>query len=194
MNSSKGQFFNDHAHHWDATLTEKNIATINIIMDRINWKDVDRVLDVGAGTGVLVPFLLDRGIKNFEAVDPSSEMARHYLEKYPEGNIHVKPFEDLDSGNGPFDKIIIFNAFPHFPHPAKVFSKAFSLLKENGSLVIAHSANRETINQIHRNAGQEVADDILIADDKMIRFYKEAGFSQIICEDSDYFFSSGDKL
>ena len=50
------QFFDSIAKDWD-NIIEVNELKINTLLSKLNIKDNQSILDVGTGTGVLIPFL-----------------------------------------------------------------------------------------------------------------------------------------
>ena len=94
---------------------------------------------------------------------------------------------------GMFSKIVIFNAFPHFENEKAVFENSYFYLKPGGRLYVAHSMNREQLDEHHSKAGMEVQDHVLIPDKEFRKLYAEAGFSDILVENKKYFFSVGAK-
>ncbi len=188
------KYFNRHASNWDKHHREQEFQRIDEILSRIDITKDDHILDVACGTGILTNKLLSKGITQIIGIDISAKMMKIYKSKYPQLTAITDSFEDHNFKGTTFNQIIIFNAFPHFHKPTEVFDQAHSLLRSNGMLTIAHSMNREELNQHHRNAGREVKNDLLIPDDKIHALYQEVGFSNIKVEDRSYFFSSGMKV
>ena len=113
--------------------------------------------------------------------------------KYPELSFIIGDFAQASIKCASRSRVIIFNAFPHFPDEAEVFAQAFRILIPGGTLTIAHSMNREALDEHHRHAGIAVQDHVLIADDAFHRLYGEAGFTNVTVENSTLFYSSGRK-
>lgn len=188
-----GGFFDRYAPDWD----ESQPAEIHEIVTRIfasaNFGRGARVLDVGAGTGVLYPYFRAAGAGAYTAVDVSPEMVRQFKAKHPEADILEADYEKPVRFPGTFDAIMIFNAFPHFRDEEAVFRLSHLYLSPGGRLFICHSMNREALNAHHRNAGGAVSEDVLISDKRMAGLYRRAGFTAVRVENTDHFYSEGTK-
>lgn len=189
--SSIKDYFDRYAERWDGYQKAEDAPVIREILRRAGISEADDVLDVACGTGVLAPFLAELGVKSLAATDISPKMAGIYGGKFPFVSITVGDYETRLFPDGGFSRVVIFNAFPHFGNGKAVFENSFRYLKPGGRLVIAHSMNRERLDEHHRKAGMEVADHVLISDDEFRRLYAGAGFGEVVVENSAYFFSSG---
>ncbi len=188
------QFFDRHAPHWDSYHKPADFEVIERVFQRIGISDDDCVLDVGAGTGILVPFLRRHGCVKFAAIDISERMVEEYLKKYPIGDVVCGDYQR--SGifpNGQFTKTIIYNTFPHFSDPLSVFRNAYSNLQKDGLLVVFHSKTRHDLNLKHREVGGIVGNHMLIMDDEFRAGLEIAGFRNVIIEDKEHFFASATK-
>ena len=186
-------FFNLHAHRWDSCQKEKDFSAISKIMERSRVNSNHIILDVGCGSGVLTECLIRKGCCNISGIDISNNMIDIFQKKFPDipavnANYEKHPFPDKS-----FDRIFIFNSFPHFINSESVFNNSFNFLKKNGQLIIAHSMNREKLNQHHKLAGKQVENDILIPDDSFMELYIKSGFKNIAVDNSNYFYSKGEK-
>ncbi len=186
-------FFDQRAEVWDSKQNDQTFATIKLILDRAEVQSTDTLLDVGCGTGVLIPFFQKKGVRQIFAVDFSREMVRLCKEKFPTCRVIEADYEKPLFKPETFSKIFVFNCFPHFRHPYDIFERSFSYLKTGGLFVIAHSMSREDINIHHKLAGQVVENDILMPDLRFQDYFKRAGFKDVIVENSHYFYASGAK-
>lgn len=186
-------FFDRHAPAWDSSQTAGIHGAIARIFAAADIRPGSRVLDVGAGTGILYPHFRDAVAGAYTAVDSSPEMVRQFKAKYPEALILETDYEKPIRFAGPFDIVMIFNAFPHFRDEEAVFRRSHSYLSPGGRLFVCHSMNREALNEHHRNAGGAVAGDVLISDDRMAGLYRKAGFTSVRVENKDHFYSEGTK-
>ena len=159
------EFFDSKAAVWDAELI-KNDVVIGKILDNTEVFEGMEVLDVACGTGVLFPYYLERGVASVTGIDISPEMAKIAAQKYQDSEkvkIICGDVEELDF-DAKFDRIVVYNAFPHFPNPKRLIRKLASLLKDDGRLTIAHGASRETIDGHHKGAASKVSNGLMTAD------------------------------
>ena len=63
-----------------------------------------------------------------------------------------------------FDRIVVYNAFPHFPKPKRLIKILAGLLKEDGRLTIAHGMSREAIDGHHKGSASKVSNGLMSAD------------------------------
>lgn len=129
-------------------------AKILSLIDSWDIKKDMTVLEVGSGTGDLSLFLLKKISKpsQLTCLDVSPKMIKVSKEKLADyqninfiiGDIHNIKFKTK------FDRIIIFNTFPHFLDKKIAFQNCFNLLKKNGKLVICHNQSRTTILTCHK--------------------------------------------
>ena len=159
------EFFDRCAPSWDAEMM-KNDTIIGKILDNAEIESGQRVLDVACGTGVMFPFYLQRGVASVTGIDISPEMAKIAESKFSlDSRVQVicGDVEEVKF-DGKFDRIVVYNAFPHFPKPKRLIKILAGLLKENGRLTIAHGQSREAIDGHHKGSASKVSNGLMTAD------------------------------
>ena len=159
------EFFDRCAPGWDAGII-KSDEIIGKILDNAEVSEGMDVLDVACGTGVMFPYYLDRKVASVVGIDISPEMAKIAAGKFTDQeNIRVicGDVEDYDFGKK-FDRIVVYNAFPHFPDPKRLIANLAGLLKEGGRLTIAHGQSREAIDGHHHGSASKVSNGLMRAD------------------------------
>ena len=159
------EFFDRCAPSWDAEMI-KSDAIIGTILDNAEIAAGQDVLDVACGTGVMFPYYLDRGVSSVTGIDISPEMAKIAAAKY-EGNALVRVLcgDVEETGfDGKFDRVVVYNAFPHFPNPQRLIKTLADLLKEGGRLTVAHGASRAVIDNHHKGPASKVSNGLMSAD------------------------------
>ena len=159
------EFFDSLAPQWDADMI-KSDDIIGKILDHAEVEAGMDVLDVACGTGVMFPYYLQRGVASVTGIDISPEMAKIAASKFEAepsvqvicGDVESVKFEKK------FDRIVVYNAFPHFPKPKRLIKILAGLLKENGRLTIAHGQSRESIDNHHKGSASKVSNGLMSAE------------------------------
>ena len=151
------RFFDRMAPQWDADMIRSD-EIIGKIFDGAGIGPGVDVLDVACGTGVLFPDYLARQVRSVTAVDISPEMVRIAAAKYPAENITVlcADVEEL-AAQQRFDRIMVYNAFPHFPNPEKLIATLSGMLRPGGTLTVAHGMSRAEIDHRHEGGASKVS-------------------------------------
>ena len=159
------EFFDKCAPTWDAEMI-KSDAIINRILDNAEVGEGMDVLDVACGTGVMFDYYLSRNVASVTGIDISPEMAKIASGKYQDQEKIRVLCGDVEefSFDRKFDRIVVYNAFPHFPHPKRLIKILSVLLKEDGRLTVALGASREAIDGHHSGAASKVSSGLMSAE------------------------------
>ena len=160
------EFFDRCAPTWDADMI-KSDAIIGKILDNAEVGAGMDILDVACGTGVMFDYYLQRNVASVTGIDIAPKMAEIAAEKYAQesrvqvlcGDVEEYPFDRK------FDRIVVYNAFPHFPYPKRLIKKLASLLKDDGRLTIAHGMSREAIDNHHSGVASKVSNGLMTAEE-----------------------------
>lgn len=142
-------FFDRLAQTWDAH-NHADGKKLRSMLTVAGLQNYGRILDIGCGTGILFPYLLEFAPLRIDAIDLSGRMASIAQAKNTDERIHVRQadFYNLPSG-GTYDTAVIYNAYPHFLDKLLFAEKLCGLLVPGGRFMILHGSGRETINQVH---------------------------------------------
>ena len=179
-------FFDRLAPDWDAEMIRSD-EIIAAILDKAEVSAGKDVLDVATGTGVLIGDYLARGVASVTGIDISPNMARIAQGKYPQENVKIlcgdverTDFDRL------FDCIVVYNAFPHFPDPARLIAHLASLLRPGGTLTVAHGMSREKIDAHHHGAASRVSNGLMPAEELSEIFAAHLTVTAVISDDRMY--------
>ena len=180
------QFFDRMAPQWDADMIRSD-SIIGKIFDGAQIVPGVDVLDVACGTGVLFPDYLARQVNSVTAVDISPEMVKIAASKFPEENITVlcADVEDL-AADKQFDRIMVYNAFPHFPDPEKLIATLSGMLRPGGTLTVAHGMSRKQIDHRHEGPASKVSVGLMHEDALAEIFSRHLTVTVKISDDSMY--------
>lgn len=178
------EFFDRCAPWWDADMI-RNEAIITMILDNAGIKGGMDVLDVACGTGVLFPDYLKRSVQSVTGVDISPEMVKIAASKFPEVQVICGDVEETQFDKQ-FDAIMVYNAFPHFPDPARLIEALARTVKTGGRLSVAHSMSRTQLQQHHSGRASKVSIDLIHEKDLASLFAPFFDVDVIISNDRMY--------
>jgi ubiquinone/menaquinone biosynthesis C-methylase UbiE len=181
------EYFDQLAPTWDKELTRERLKCLGNIVKELGIEPGYYVLDIGSGTGVLLPFLIaelgDEG--KVVALDFSAEMLGQAQAKnfqpivgFAQADVLAIPLADNS-----VDLAICNSAFPHFDDKGKALKEIARVLRNNGRLVICHTMSREMLNRLHQSIGGIVASDLLPDESQLIGLIKQAGLRVIHFQD-----------
>ena len=181
-------FFDNIAKEWD-NIIEVNEEKINTLLSKLDIKENERVLDVGTGTGVLIPFIKKLNKNGYiRGVDFSNGMLEVARKKYK--HIPNLDFEIIDVENEvikeKYNKIILYSMFPHLENKTKTIKTLVKKnLSENGKLMIAHSNSREFLNNMHKEKDEAVSEARLMPIDNQVKLFEYIGLNVVEAFEND---------
>jgi len=183
-------FFDRLAGDWDATVCPQHGPRLTTLTRTLPIPADARILDVGTGTGVMLPLLasLDGTGRMVTGIDLSFEMVRMAARRADcapgaatcaQADAMALPFA-ADS----FDWIICNSVFPHFVDQQACVNELARTLKSGGGFVVCHSQSREAINAFHQSRGGLIGGHQLPAEDGMRAIMANAGLRVTRYEDA----------
>lgn len=150
-------YFDDKAPDWDAC-NKARPEKIQKILDLAQIHAGMRVLDVACGTGILFPYYLSREVTQIEGVDISQKMIERAREKFSDPRIKLQTLDiEKATFKNQFERVMVFNALPHFKSPGQVIESLSRFTKIGGRLTIAHDMGREALNTVHYKKARSVS-------------------------------------
>jgi len=181
-------YFNQRAAIWDKTVAENDRTKLERMASRLNIKPGSSVLDIGSGTGIFIPYLLDHigQTGKLIALDIAEEMLKVAKAKGFMGDIEYlcADVTNLPVWDETFTFVVCYSSFPHFQDKLKALREMNRVLEDSGRLFICHTLSRTQVNEIHRSI-PAVRDDTIPDEDEMKALLQAAGFTNIRIEDQD---------
>lgn len=147
-------FFDNMAPDWDSN-QQRNEKAIDYILSVGGADRGKHILDIACGTGILFLDYIARGAA-VTGVDISSEMVKEAKSKFPQINVICADAESY-SFEDKFDAVMIYNAFPHFINPEKLFENMSAALKDKGRITVAHGLSEKELEECHAAAAKDIS-------------------------------------
>jgi ubiquinone/menaquinone biosynthesis C-methylase UbiE len=182
---SRQAFFNQIADSWDKRFqTHKLTIFLEQLVPTFGLMPGQKILDVGIGTGILIPFLLKAvgPTGQISAIDYAEKMVATCKSKYvhiPNFTVYLQQVETLDFPSQTFDAVTCFGLFPHLENKKEALRQINRVLKLEGKLIIAHALSSAEIKAHHHDASSVVAHDVLPTAAVMKKLLTQAGFGKI---------------
>jgi ubiquinone/menaquinone biosynthesis C-methylase UbiE len=187
-------FFNERATIWDERIAEKDSDKLEKMSLRLEIKAGSSILDAGTGTGIMVPYLLNRiGVNGrLVALDFAEQMLKISKSKRFLGKIDFlhADISLLPTSDNAFDTVICYSSFPHFRDKPQALAEIQRVLKKGGRLYVCHTSSRFKINSIH-TASPVLKNDLIPDREEMFRMISRAGFGSVRIEDEVDFYLAG---
>lgn len=162
----KRDYFNQLAERWDGMPAPPGapVRVARFVSRAVRPGD-GLILDVGCGTGVLLPALLERADPAARIVetDVAERMLAENRRKRPGGAVrHVcaealrMPFPE-----GLFDAVLCFGVLPHLGDPGAVLARLWTNVAPGGTLAVGHLMGSAVLNAFHASLQGPVNQDRL---------------------------------
>lgn len=185
-------FFDKLAPTWDANEVLSTPERVRHVLSLTGIKKDDRVLDLGTGTGVLLPYIAeivgDKG--HITAVDYSEGMLSRAITKFSD-IVPAPEFIKCDFENetlpGTYDHIMLYCVYPHLHTPADTLKWFRAVnLAEGGTMTIAFPSDERFINSIHREKHSH--SDSLPPAPVLAKYLRDCGLDAVVAEASENYY------
>lgn len=179
---TRAKFFDRQAAVWDRKITPEQLGRLSAIFKM----DIPRLnpplLDVGCGTGILIPFLRQKVDHDSTIIelDLSREMlviASQKAQSSAPINFVQADVEALPFPQQTFGSVVCFSAFPHFQCKPRALAEIHRCLAERGHMIVLHLMDHQELNAIHKRKGTAVANDRMPPAETFASFMEKLGFS-----------------
>ena len=145
INQLQRNSFDKLYHLFEPPLPEGVPERLEKIVAHGNIAKGDTVLDVGTGTGILIPIIKKYKPGRIHACDLSSRMLEQLRQTYPYVKTTMADIRDLNLIKGSIDVVFINACYPNIVDKAGAFSNINRMLKAEGRIVISHPLGKEFI-------------------------------------------------
>lgn len=192
-------YFNSLAAEWDCIPAAPNsVGRISTFLKQSHRAGARRVLDIGCGTGILVPELLNLygSATCLVEFDLAEHMLRVNSAKFPGAIIsrvcadaQAMPFSDAC-----FDLAVCFSALPHMPDKSAALRQILRVLRPGGVICVGHLMGSSELNAFHGSLEGPVAVDFLPPAAVLAQMLTDLGVVEIKAEEnSDWYFVRAEK-
>lgn len=187
----KRAWFDELAPRWDALPGQpETAARVETFLRKVVGAGCARVVDAGAGTGVLVPALLalPRPPELIVELDFALAMLGENRRKHGRagcvrwvcGDLCAPPLSEAG-----FDAVLCFSALPHVEDKPLALGRLLALLRPGGRLAVGHLMSSEALNAMHASIGGAVGQDRLPPARELARMCESLGARVVLAEEND---------
>jgi len=186
---SRKAYFNEQTNTWDERFQTPNLSSfLEKLVPQFGLEAGQNILDVGTGTGVLIPYLIQAvgAAGSVTAIDYSENMIQICKTKYSHlknVSVELKNIEEDAFPTESFDAVTCFGLFPHLENKEKALQNMNHILKPGGALIIAHALSSKELKTHHNSASSSVVNDVLPEEAEMIQLLEQTGFAEIHIKD-----------
>ncbi len=183
-------FFDNLAAEWEQSTCPEHPERLKTMIQRLNIPPRARILDVGSGTGVLLPLLAPTPANErvVMAIDLAFGMMREARHRPDCAHDHVLCLQTdvlaLPFPPESFDWVICNSVFPHFLDQEACVRQLARVLRPGGAFVVCHTQRREAINEFHRSKGGLIGGHELPEMKAMESMMNRAGFQVDVHENT----------
>ncbi len=116
----------------------------------------DRVIDVGTGTGVLIPYISSYGVQRILGCDLSPVMLAEARKRYRDAEFWEGDVVDLPVSEGPFDACFFNAMFGNVWDPREVLAHVADLTVPRARVVISHPCGADFVAELHKKDPKQV--------------------------------------
>lgn len=155
---------------------------IKELVNSIELRDSDAVLDVACGNGSLLGKLSDAAKICAYGIDFSEKMITVARKRYPEIAFKVQSCCPLEFKDGSLDVITVCCSFHHFETPQRFTDECHRVIKRNGRVYLADPYFSPLVRFMANNLVFRVSKkgDVRVYSEKELKgFFYKAGFSKV---------------
>jgi ubiquinone/menaquinone biosynthesis C-methylase UbiE len=187
------EFFDNYASDWDYSRQREKMGRIDQLLHQYLPADLQLpLLDLGTGTGAILPLLRTRFTDGGHCVagDLSMKMLRQAREGGRSTGFGLLQLDghDLPFRAGSLKTIVCFQVLPHLHRRGQLIRELSRVLAADGVVLVLHLMGHRELNQLHRRKQPAVQRDVLMPVNELAGEFRAAGFRiEIAVESSDLY-------
>jgi ubiquinone/menaquinone biosynthesis C-methylase UbiE len=195
----KQAYFNRLAVEWDQLPSMEGAeAKVRRYVAQSAVRSPRHVLDVGCGTGILLPAVLESlpGVESVVELDFALEMLHENARKFPDQRVRrvCADAMRLPAASGSFDLVLCFGILPHLEDGRAALQELLRVLRPGGALSVGHLAGSRELNAFHGSLSGPVSGDALPASDALAHALTGGGAVHVQTEeDPGWYFVRAEK-
>lgn len=145
INRRQREFFSQLTHVFDPPLPEGVPERLKKIVESAKIARGSTVLDVGTGTGILIPLIRVCEPEVIYACDLSEAMLVHLKKQYPYAKTLEGDVRDLVLPNQSIDVVFLNACYPNIADKPSSFDNIRRMMKPGGRMVISHPMGKSFV-------------------------------------------------
>ena len=145
INLLQSELFSELAHLFDPPLPEGVPLRLEKIVASADIARGDVILDVGTGTGILIPLIQPLNPKKIFACDLSKVMLVRLKEHYKDVETILADVRDLTLPDLSIDVVFINACYPNIVDKRGAFTNISRMMKKDGRMVISHPMGKSFV-------------------------------------------------
>jgi ubiquinone/menaquinone biosynthesis C-methylase UbiE len=186
VNRLQKRYFNENVDLFEPPLPKGVPERLKATVRASRLRRGERVLDVGTGTGILIPYVLKYGPSEIHACDLAEKMLRRVKEKFPQVIAHLCDVGGLQLPDDSLDVAFINACFSNIMDKSKGLNNLYRLLRRKGRLVVSHPLGRDFIVELKKHTPFHL--DLLPDEAGAIGLCERHGFKIVRFSDEPLFY------
>ena len=152
INEAQEEFFGEITHIFDPPLPEGVPERLDEIVSSANIKKGDVILDVGSGTGILLPLIRSYNPEKIYACDLSEKMIKRLKQQHPFAVTIKSDVRNITLPDDSLDVVFVNACYSNLIDKKGFFVNISRMIKHRGRLVISHPMGRSFIDILKKKS------------------------------------------